>query len=256
MKKNIWKYLTEKDSSVSHQIKGVQLILVIVVIILLMPVVWHHFGINEISENENQSRLDSLTVAYIEELESEKLALSKKAEKDKRYISNFKPRKYQYPKSKYKKQKVSFNWDKKEETFLEGEEKFNTKKSIRLINLNKAGIKDLKTIYGIGDVLAKRIVKFRERLGGYYAVSQLKEVYGIDSAMIPTINNFIDKKDSLMVSKIKVNQLEFKQLLRHPYLNYKEVQTIFNNRPITERNICRFLNNCERLKPYLDYSEI
>jgi len=240
MRKNIWKYLTEKDSSTSHQIKGLQLIIIILIIVLVTPIVWHHLGIASISSNENLIKLDSLTQVYIESLESEKIASVKRIDKEETLVFNFKGERKRNWNNKYKKKYIESKIERKQNDFSNKEDE---KKSITLINLNKAGLKDLKTIYGIGDVLAKRIVKFRDKLGGYYTISQLKEVYGIDSTMLPTINNYINKKDSLVVNKIKVNQLEFKQLLKHPYLNYKEVQTIFNNRPITDRNICRFLKN-------------
>ena len=63
-------------------------------------------------------------------------------------------------------------------------------------------------------------------------------------------------------TKIKINELEFKDLLRHPYLNYGQVQTIINLRDkkgnITSINELSMLDeftkdDISRLQPYLDF---
>ena len=53
-----------------------------------------------------------------------------------------------------------------------------------LVELNMADTTTLKKVPGIGPVFANRIVKYRNLLGGFYAVSQLREVYGIDEETI------------------------------------------------------------------------
>ena len=49
------------------------------------------------------------------------------------------------------------------------------------LNLNQADSLALIEIKGIGPVFAKRIIEYRELLGGYYDKHQLLEVYGLDS---------------------------------------------------------------------------
>ena len=49
-----------------------------------------------------------------------------------------------------------------------------------MVELNEADTLTLKKIPGIGSTFARRIVRYRELLGGYYTVEQLAEVYGID----------------------------------------------------------------------------
>ena len=49
-----------------------------------------------------------------------------------------------------------------------------------VIELNQADTLTLKKIPGIGSTFARRIVGYRELLGGFYTVHQLAEVYGID----------------------------------------------------------------------------
>ncbi len=47
------------------------------------------------------------------------------------------------------------------------------------INLNTATMEELMTIKGIGETYARRIIEFREAIGGFTYMEQLKEVEGI-----------------------------------------------------------------------------
>ena len=48
-----------------------------------------------------------------------------------------------------------------------------------LIDLNTAGVEELKTLSGVGDVLAERIVAYREENGPFRRVEELTKVNGI-----------------------------------------------------------------------------
>lgn len=50
-------------------------------------------------------------------------------------------------------------------------------------NLNTASASDLLPIHGIGPVLSKRIIKYRDAIGGYTNKDQLYKVYGLDSVV-------------------------------------------------------------------------
>ncbi|GAA4259174.1 hypothetical protein GCM10022255_082800 [Dactylosporangium darangshiense] len=51
-----------------------------------------------------------------------------------------------------------------------------------LVNLNTATTSELQTLPGIGEVLAGRIVEYREQHGGFRAVTDLRQVEGIGDA--------------------------------------------------------------------------
>ncbi|WP_238016477.1 helix-hairpin-helix domain-containing protein [Dactylosporangium sp. AC04546] len=51
-----------------------------------------------------------------------------------------------------------------------------------LVNLNTATAAELQTLPGIGEVLAQRIIEFRESHGGFRAVADLRKVEGIGDA--------------------------------------------------------------------------
>jgi DNA uptake protein ComE-like DNA-binding protein len=85
-------------------------------------------------------------------------------------------------------------------------------------DINKADTTQLKTIYGIGTVLAARIIKFRESLGGFTEAGQLKEVYGVDSLAATRIKqiSFID--ETFEPRKLNINTTDEKSLSSHPYI--------------------------------------
>jgi DNA uptake protein ComE-like DNA-binding protein len=97
------------------------------------------------------------------------------------------------------------------------------------ININTADTTDLKKIYGIGSVLAKRIIKFRDALGGFYDKDQLLQVYGLDSNYYLNYENqlFVD---SVEIKKIDINFVSANTLSKHPYINFNLANSIVNYR--------------------------
>ncbi|KAF0238735.1 MAG: DNA uptake protein and related DNA-binding [Prolixibacteraceae bacterium] len=97
------------------------------------------------------------------------------------------------------------------------------------IELNSADSADLVKLYGIGTVFAKRILKYRDLLGGFYSVSQLLEVYNFPEETFQKIENNI-LVDTLLLKKIRLNFAEYPDLIRHPYLDQKQVNAILKFR--------------------------
>ena len=78
---------------------------------------------------------------------------------------------------------------------------------------------------GIGPALASRIIKYRNRLGGFVSTEQLKEVWGMPDSTFQYL------KERLTVNEIKVAQLnlnttDFETLRKHPYINYTFAKVI------------------------------
>jgi competence protein ComEA len=107
-------------------------------------------------------------------------------------------------------------------------EKFPTekKKSREAFNLNTADTTQLKAIYGIGSVLAKRIITFREKLGGFMQMEQLKEVYKLDSAVIERIEKASFIEENFVPRKVNINSADVKELQGHPYISDKIAKAI------------------------------
>ena len=130
----------------------------------------------------------------------------------------------------------------------------------QVISLNEGDTSVWKKIPGIGSSYSSRIIKYKNLLGGYVNKEQLLEVYGIDNDLYVKISPFIQEDSNY--TKVKINELEFKELLKHPYLNYKQVQVIVNLRQkkgdIISVNELSMLDEFTsediiRLDPYLDF---
>lgn len=106
-------------------------------------------------------------------------------------------------------------------------EKKNTKKV--LIEINSADSAMLTEIRGIGPAFASRIIKYRDRLGGFYKIEQLKEVYGIDSVKYQQIEDQISL-NSDQITQININSATFELLKKHPYLSYKQMNAVLQYR--------------------------
>ncbi len=99
---------------------------------------------------------------------------------------------------------------------------------IAKIDLNMANAEELKRVYGIGEVLSIRIIKFRDKLGGFHSLEQLNEIYGLKADAIANIS------EKFTVSRphkfLRVNSDSIKTLANHPYLNYNHARAIVNYR--------------------------
>ncbi len=94
-----------------------------------------------------------------------------------------------------------------------------------VVELNSADTTILKKVPGIGSTFARRIVSYRELLGGYYSVSQLMEVYGMDEERYESLKGWF-MADTIHIQKLSVNQATFRELLRHPYIEMEQTKVI------------------------------
>lgn len=124
------------------------------------------------------------------------------------------------------------------------------------IDLNSSDTTALKRVPGIGSYYASRIVNYRERLGGFYSVEQLKEIEGFPEN---AISFFIL---SNKIRKINVNSMKLNELRRHPYVNYYQAKAILDHRrlrgPLSSLDQLRLLkdfspSDIERLRHYVTF---
>lgn len=90
------------------------------------------------------------------------------------------------------------------------------KKEIK-IELNNASQEDLVQLNGIGNVFAKRIVDFRDKLGGFYSIEQVKDVYGIHDTVFQKIKNNIYLQKAAPILKLNINNATLEELTANPY---------------------------------------
>lgn len=132
-----------------------------------------------------------------------------------------------------------------------------------IIELNGADTADLMKLNGIGRYYTGKIIRYRERLGGFVRTEQLLEIEGMDSARFSLCRSQC-RVDTSLVRKFDLNSTPFKEFLKHPYFEYHVVKAIFQQkdrrgrfRSVGElREIPLFHEEFySRLAPYLSASE-
>lgn len=119
-------------------------------------------------------------------------------------------------------------------------------------DLNQADSIDLIQLRGIGPSFARRIILYREKLGGYVNIKQLQEIYGMTEETYKAITPFLSVSSKPNRS-LNPNAATLQQLRNHPYLNYYQARAIIDWRSKGHR-----YNTIEDLQvvPILDDSTI
>lgn len=128
-----------------------------------------------------------------------------------------------------------------------------------MIDINLAEFKDLISLPGVDGKLASRVLKYRELLGGFYDPVQLKEVYELPESLIVVFDSlFLFTCENL--KEIPLNDGDYSALLRHPYLDRKEVDAMlelrkFSGEGMTKKQLEESgifeISDMQRLLPYL-----
>ena len=101
-------------------------------------------------------------------------------------------------------------------------------KPVRLpdkIDLNKADSIQFLSLPGIGPYFCKRILTYRESLGGFYDINQLTEIYGLKRSRVDSIRSYLFIGDKNL-KRININSTTIDELSRHPYISYREASDI------------------------------
>ena len=94
-----------------------------------------------------------------------------------------------------------------------------------LVDVNSADTAELKKIPGIGSGIAGGIVRYRERLGGFYALSQLEEVKHVAPELLEWF-----KLENDSIRKLEINKASLDKLRAHPYLTFYQAKVIVEHR--------------------------
>jgi competence protein ComEA len=148
--------------------------------------------------------------------------------------------------------------------FFEKTEQKNQLKNVidPAFDINKADTLQLNKLKGIAGIMSARIIKYRDKLGGFVSQSQLSEVYSISPLAIEELGKrtFIEK-DFLPV-KLNINTSTTEILSAHPYIgkklaaiivNYRLQHGKFNGPDDMKQIISISPEQIEKLKPYLSF---
>ncbi|MCB0546224.1 MAG: helix-hairpin-helix domain-containing protein [Phaeodactylibacter sp.] len=96
------------------------------------------------------------------------------------------------------------------------------------IDINRADEQAWQQLYGIGPGYARRIVRFREKLGGFAHIGQVGETYGLPDSTFQQI--LPQLRMSPVFRKLHVNTADAETLKAHPYLDWRMANAIVNYR--------------------------
>lgn len=139
---------------------------------------------------------------------------------------------------------------------------FEKKESKVQLDINLATQEDLKKVYGIGDGLSERILKEKEKLGGFVNMDQMKDVWGLSPEVVENLQKGFKVASLPAVKKIKINDASLQELLKFPYFRYALSKSIITYRsmngpiksPVDLINISGFpLDKVEIIALYLEF---
>lgn len=141
------------------------------------------------------------------------------------------------------------------------QKKFYPKTENPIIDINQANEEQWQALRGIGPGYSRRIVNFREKLGGFYNIDQLGETYGLPDSVFESIKPFLQL--SPLLRQIDLNSASVEELKNHPYLNYQEAKLLFNyvqqHAPVKDKEQLKkamlkifTTERWEKIEPYLN----
>lgn len=93
-----------------------------------------------------------------------------------------------------------------------------------VVDINRADAAAWAQLPGIGPVLSDRIIRFRERLGGFVAITQVAETYGLADSVFQAIRPRL--RYSPPFRRLAINDADWETLSAHPYLNRRQARAL------------------------------
>lgn len=109
------------------------------------------------------------------------------------------------------------------------------KSDAQKIDLNKATALQLQRIYGVGEKLSQRIIRYRNRfVGGFIADVQLQDVYGLTPEVIDRITKEFTVKTPGQIQKINLNTATIDELVTIQHIDYDLAYNIIEQRTLRD----------------------
>lgn len=136
------------------------------------------------------------------------------------------------------------------------------KKQPQTIDINRADSMQFEQLPAIGIKLSSRIVRYRDRLGGFLQLAQLKEVYGISDSAYQVMLPFLTVTSGYTPQKIPINKADYAMLRKHPYAEHEFIKMVlayrkshgpFKGKEDLEKIMQLDLNILGKILPYLSF---
>jgi competence ComEA-like helix-hairpin-helix protein len=103
------------------------------------------------------------------------------------------------------------------------------------IYLNKATASQLQKVYGVGEKLSERIIKYRSKFkGGFIADVEISEIWGLSPEVIERIKNDFTVKSGRTIKKFNLNTATRDELVTIQYIDYEVANHIIEERTLRD----------------------
>jgi DNA uptake protein ComE-like DNA-binding protein len=132
----------------------------------------------------------------------------------------------------------------------------------RPFDLNSVDTLALDKVKGIGPASAGKIVRYRERLGGFVQPEQLFEVFGLDSLAVLEVLKYASLGAGPPIRKLKINTATVEELRQHPYFSPRLAKLVVAYRqqhgPFADRQALAQIKvldarTLSKIEPYVSY---
>lgn len=141
-------------------------------------------------------------------------------------------------------------------------EKFSKEETDENLNLdlNTADTVSLKKLKGVGSYFSKKIVEYRDELGGFHSKEQLLEIWNFDEEKLEGIKGDIFLTEAGL-SPIRINRCTAEELQKHPYIKWNQAKALIAYRvqhgafnEVEDIKKCHLISEelCQKIKPYLE----
>lgn len=128
------------------------------------------------------------------------------------------------------------------------------------LELNSADSAALVSLRGIGPWYARKIIDYREALGGFCSVDQLLEINGMDKERLITLKPQV-RVDTSLIKPLPIWDMNEEQLAAHPYVGRSPARSIVRFRRVCDTSAWTLENlllenaidsiSARRLRPYI-----
>ena len=109
--------------------------------------------------------------------------------------------------------------------YIAYEKKPYEKKAIVAVDINAGDSSAFDALPGIGGGFSRRIINFRNKLGGFYKIEQVAETFGLPDSVFQKIKPLL-KISGNDIKKLNVNTAKEEELKAHPYIRWQLAKVI------------------------------